>query len=211
MHTNRKNDLFAPVIKLPDRYDILDLSVGPYQASSQTYSVGKYNEKRKNMYEQDLFHQGQEARNIHMGIDIGAPVGTPIYTFDDAKLVQQVYRSDLGDYGYCMILEYIWAQDEPLKAQHTLVQNGEVYWALYGHLGAKSLALHPIGTHISKGTQIAYIGNESENGGWTPHLHFQLTVKRPEECDLPGVVSESEYDHALNTYPDPRQVLGPLY
>lgn len=211
MHINQQRHPFAPVIKLPDRYDILDLSDGPYQASSQIYSVGKYNEKRMNVYEQDLFHQDREARNIHMGIDIGAPVGTPIYTFDDAKLVQQAYRSDLGDYGYCMILEYRWTQDEPLQAQHTVVNKGDLYWALYGHLGAESLALHPINTYIPKGTVIAYIGNESDNGGWTPHLHFQLTVKAPTECDLPGVVSESEYDTALNTYPDPRQVLGPLY
>ena len=52
------------------------------------------------------------------------------------------------------------------------------------------------------------MGSEEENGGWPPHVHFQLSLIEPEECDLPGVVSEENHDIALKIFPDPRMVLG---
>ena len=55
------------------------------------------------------------------------------------------------------------------------------------------------------------IANESENGGWEPHLHFQLSIIEPETHDLPGVVSIQDSAIALKLYPDPRLVLGPIY
>ena len=146
-----------------------------------------------------------------MGIDIGAPINTEVYTFDDAQVVSQAFRSDLGDYGYCMVLEYIWQQNYPLKANKYAVKKGDTYWALYGHLSAQSLTLHKPGSQVKRGTCIGFVGAEDENGGWAPHLHFQLSIVKPQTCDLPGVVSQSEHQNALNRYPDPRQVLGPLY
>ena len=58
---------------------------------------------------------------------------------------------------------------------------------------------------------IAWIGDRHENGGWNPHLHFQLSLVRPEVADLPGAVSDADRAHALTLYPDPRLVLGSLY
>ncbi|HET6528601.1 MAG TPA: hypothetical protein VFG39_07595, partial [Balneolaceae bacterium] len=59
--------------------------------------------------------------------------------------------------------------------------------------------------------KIAEIGTEEVNGGWAPHLHFQLSVDDPGKADLPGVVSDDEREQALELYPDPRLVLGELY
>ena len=42
-------------------------------------------------------------------------------------------------------------------------------------------------------------------------MHFQLSVVEPETHDMPGVVSASQHAEALEVYPDPRMVLGPLY
>ena len=64
---------------------------------------------------------------------------------------------------------------------------------------------------INSGDVIAKIGSESENGGWPPHLHFQLSLEEPETFDLPGVVEKSEIKSALKKYPDPRIILGDLY
>ena len=52
---------------------------------------------------------------------------------------------------------------------------------------------------------------KQKNGGWPPHVHFQLSLIEPKTCDLPGVVSEENHEVALKVFPDPRHVLGNLY
>ena len=68
-----------------------------------------------------------------------------------------------------------------------------------------------IGQKFNGGDVIAWFGDSHENGGWDPHLHFQLSLLEPETHDLPGVVSSEEISQALLDYPDPRLVLGPIY
>ena len=84
-------------------------------------------------------------------------------------------------------------------------------WALYGHLDSSSIAGKEVGQKISAGDVIAWFGDFSENGGWEPHLHFQLSLIEPETHDLPGVVTAESREQALIDYPDPRLVLGDLY
>ena len=68
-----------------------------------------------------------------------------------------------------------------------------------------------VGKTIEAGEIVGWIGAEDENGGWPPHVHFQLSVKRPITHDMPGVVSEKERDQALLDYPHPFHVTGRLY
>ena len=84
-------------------------------------------------------------------------------------------------------------------------------WALHGHLSARSIEGRFEGQRVSRGEVIAWVGDRHENGGWNPHLHFQLSLVRPEVADLPGAVSDADREAALAIYPDPRLVLGPLY
>jgi hypothetical protein len=84
-------------------------------------------------------------------------------------------------------------------------------YALYGHLSGSSLKDKVIGQKISTGEVLGWLGEESENGGWPPHVHFQLSLQPPTKADMPGVVREAELEEALKIYPDPRLVLGPLY
>jgi len=191
------NCLFHPVIKLPLGYEIYDFSSGydPNRILSSPFGVGRYNEKRPGMYKDEIFLSGR--RDIHMGIDIGAPVGTPIYSFTEAELFLFGNNSAPGDYGYTLITK-------------NLVDN-EVLYALYGHLSAKSVDGKYSGQKLLTGEVIAWVGDKHENGGWNPHLHFQLSRIKPEVCDMPGVVSEEQREEALRTYPDPRTVLGPIY
>ena len=67
------------------------------------------------------------------------------------------------------------------------------------------------GDMVKEGDVIAWFGAFEENGGWEPHLHFQLSLIEPETHDMPGVVAPEDRDQALKDYPDPRLVLGPLY
>jgi murein DD-endopeptidase MepM/ murein hydrolase activator NlpD len=187
---------FASVIHLPADYEVYDFTQG-YDANRprrSLYGIGRYNEIRQGMYTAELF---AGVRNIHMGIDIAAPVGEPIYSFYDGYLFMQTYHAAAGDYGYTLITE------------HEL--DGVKLYALYGHLAKASIERHSIGQRIRQGEIIAWVGDENENGGWNPHLHFQLSYERPVVCDMPGAVSLADRARALQTYPDPRLVLGPLY
>ena len=74
------NISFENIIDLPDNVYVHDFeSNNKFQKTSNSFSIGRYNEKRPNMYEGDLFEKTN--RFIHLGIDIGAPVGTPVKSF----------------------------------------------------------------------------------------------------------------------------------
>jgi len=193
---NISNILFEDIIDLPEHVYVNDFeSNNKFQNTPSSYSIGKYNEKRPNMYEGDLFEKTN--RFIHMGIDIGAPVGTPVKSFYDGEIFLFKYNNQKLDYGYTII------------TKHHL--KGQSIYALYGHLSNSSIKDKKIGQKIYSGEVLAYLGSEEENGGWPPHVHFQLSLIEPKECDLPGVVSEENHDIALKIFPDPRMVLGKIY
>ncbi|MEC8875098.1 MAG: peptidoglycan DD-metalloendopeptidase family protein [Candidatus Thermoplasmatota archaeon] len=185
---------FHPVVNLPDEYTILDLSKGVWTPSRTEFSIGKYNEVRPNMYNADIF---AGVRNIHMGIDIGGPIGTPCMAFMDGEISHFGYNPKKGDYGYVVI------------TRHYI--SGKTIWALYGHLDADSIEEKYAGQILNAGDIIGRFGAHHENGGWEPHLHLQLSQIEPETHDLPGVVAPENRTQALLDYPDPRLVLGPIY
>uniref|UniRef100_A0A6U6B9I5 M23ase beta-sheet core domain-containing protein n=2 Tax=Guillardia theta TaxID=55529 RepID=A0A6U6B9I5_GUITH len=164
--------------------------------------IGRYNEMRPAMYERLLQSvdrvQGFDGlRNIHVGIDIGAAVGTPIRSFFDGRVYKFGFNPSPGDYGHVIVTE------------HNI--NGHRVWALYGHLSAKSMSRLYEGKEVRAGDLLAFVGGSDENGGWPPHLHFQLSLQQPTTHDMPGVVAKKDHDEALRLFPDPQLVLGRLY
>ncbi len=203
---------FHRVIDLPSTYQVLDLTETlPRSFEAAIYTIGKYNERRKNLYQFGLFESETDPRIVHMGIDIGAPVLSSVYSFDTGVIIAQGALPASGDYGHSIVIEYVWRSAEPLRGRMSKIIAGQRYWALYGHLSASSIFTHQLGDHIERGQRIGELGESAENGGWPPHLHFQLSLQRPQTHDMPGVVSERERESALDLYPDPRQVLGSLY
>jgi peptidoglycan LD-endopeptidase LytH len=191
---------FHPVIHLPQDYEVYDFTGGyhPERMRKSQFGVGRYNEKRPQMYEAALFKKDAErVRDIHVGIDIAAPVGTSVHAFFAGRIHRSTYNSAQGDYGATIVTVHKFRE-------------GDLY-ALHGHLSLKSLENLNEGMRFEAGDIIAWVGDESENGGWNPHLHFQLSYLRPDAADLPGVVNEHDLAAALEIYPDPRLVLGPLY
>ena len=187
---------FNSVIDLPKNTPVLDLKNGnDYQKFKEPYSIGKYNEKRYDLYKGDLFEKN--SRFIHMGIDIGAPIGTIVKSFFDGEIFSFKNNDLTLDYGYTIITKHMF-------------DNVHIF-ALYGHLSKSSLKDKKVGQKIYSGEEIATVGNETENGGWPPHVHFQLSLIEPKTCDLPGVVSKENHEVALKVFPDPRHVLGNLY
>ena len=150
---------YHPVVDLPDRYEVRDFTGGNYTPSRFEYDIGRYDELRPGMYSTDLFSDG---RFLHIGIDIGAPVGTPCMAFDQGEISHFGYNPADGDYGYVVITKH-------------LVDNKPI-WALYGHLNAESIKGKKIGQKISRGEVICWMGDKHENGGWESHLHFQLSI-----------------------------------
>lgn len=187
---------FAPVVHLPVDYEVYDFTAGydPNRKKSSKFGIGKYNEVRKGMYTSELFAGD---RNIHMGIDIATPVGEPVMSFFSGEIFLFGYNAAPGDYGATLITRHVFPE-------------GELF-ALYGHLSKASLAEKKIGQKIAKGEVIAWVGDFFENGGWNPHLHFQLSFLQPTTFDMPGAVNAQNHQQALKDYPDPQLVLGKLY
>jgi len=88
---------------------------------------------------------------------------------------------------------------------------GQEIFALYGHLSKESLELHINGEKKKKGEVVGWLGEESENGNWPTHLHYQLCIEDPGEPDMPGVVAKENLIPARERYPDPRILLGDIY
>lgn len=187
---------FHPVIRLPPGYEVYDFTRGydPARPLASPYGVGRYDEKRSGMYETALF---AGVRDVHVGVDLGAPVSEPVYAFFDGEVHLFGYNGAPGDYGFTLVTHHL--------------LGGRDVWALHGHLSARSVEGKRPGQPIRAGEIIGWVGDRHENGGWNPHLHFQLSLVRPEVPDLPGVVSDADRAAALILYPDPRLVLGPLY
>ena len=135
-----KND-YHSVVDLPDNYTVLDLSVNPWIPSKTEFSIGKYDEVRPDMYVTPIF---KGIRNIHVGIDINGPIGTPCMAFTDGIISHFGYNPEPGDYGNVIILK------------HNI--SGMDIWALYGHLSSESIEGKSVGQKVGRGETIAWFG-----------------------------------------------------
>jgi peptidoglycan LD-endopeptidase LytH len=186
---------FHPVVLMPPWAVVLDLSTpGAADTPPPTpWAIGRYDEDRT-IYTQALF---SGARTVHMGVDLGGPVGTAVHAFSEGVVLHSGVNPTDGDYGGTVVTE------------HEI--DGVLLWALHGHLSHASVAASPHGRSLARGEVLGWLGDHHENGGWPPHLHFQLSRERPVTHDLPGAVSLAGRAEARRRYPDPRTVLGPLY
>ena len=189
---------FHPIVRLPEGepIDVFDFTRGydPKRVRSE-YGIGRYDEKRVGMYSAELFAASR--RDVHMGVDIGAPAGTEVFAFDDGSVFLFGDNTAPGDYGPTLV------------TRHTF--EGRDLYVLIGHLARRSLESKCVGVRFARGDVLGWVGVEEENGGWNPHVHVQLAWTPPETADLPGVVCEEDRDAARRRFPDPRLILGPLY
>jgi murein DD-endopeptidase MepM/ murein hydrolase activator NlpD len=191
---------FGPVIRFPVGTKLLVLDLSGKEASSfhtAPFTVGRYLERR-GIYTSSLFGEGTKRRCIHLGIDLGAPVGTPVHAPMDGTVAFCGYNPGEGDYGHCLI------------TKHAI--SGRDVWFLFGHLGRDVLQRSgQQGQPVVTGAVLGHLGSPEENGGWPPHLHFQISLVAPTTHDLPGVCSEDTLEQSMCDFPDPRLVLGPMY
>jgi len=196
-------------------------------SSKHLYDIGKYDENRISMYSSEHFQDvdneidgfgGQ--RTVHLGIDLGAPVGTPVRAFERGIVHSVGYNPEHGDYGYVIVVEHtLLGRDDSSSIEtknatttESVPEETRKVWALYGHLD-RSVLKFLVDSPVRKGEIIGRIGDVDENGGWmAPHVHFQLSVQPPKQPhDMPGASSVKDRPTALLVYPDPRYVLGEIY
>ncbi len=199
---------FHPTVVFDGPYWVHDFSKPSPDGwkAPHVYSVGRYDECRPGMYTTALF---EGKRDHHVGLDLGAPVDTPVHAFAAGTVVEITVNGEDGSYGPTLITKH--SLPLPLHVGGPLGADASVFWVLYGHLSWNSIAHWKKGDEFSAGQVLATLGHEGENGGWPPHVHVQLSIQEPVGGDLPGVVSAEDRDDALAKYPDPRLICGPLY
>ena len=165
------------------------------QKNNAKVAFGGYNEERNLYKSSQLFNENEkEERNIHIGMDLWIKAGTPILAALDGTVYGFDFNAGKGNYGPTIILK------------HSL--ENHVFYTLYGHLSMESIAEIEIGTLFKKGQQMATLGNSSVNGGYSPHLHFQI-IKKIEGYfgDYPGVCSKKNLGYYLENCPNPNLLL----
>ena len=163
-------------------------------ADGTVIGVGGYGETRP-FYTTDAYrvegNQGAQWRTVHLGLDWWTDAGTPIY----APLAGHVHsvHDNAGecDYGPTLILRH-----SPVPEL--------TFYTLYGHLGRDVLDRWQIGDAVAAGEIVATIGARPVNGGWPPHLHFQILLALwGNTVDFPGVAYPHEAATWLANCPDP--------
>lgn len=161
------------------------------QMQGKVAAVGGYAEKRTAYrVNKSLFGDGEDERCIHLGVDIWINAGTPIYAPLDGTVHSFADNAGVGNYGPTIILE------------HDL--EGISFYSLYGHLSQTSLKSLKVGQSVKQGEAFATVGSASENGNWTPHLHYQFIADMM-GCsgDFIGVSTEAEAEFYLALCPEP--------
>ena len=95
----------------------------------------------------------------HDGLDIGVPVGTPVYAAAAGEVVVSKYYLT-GNYDGSYRDGY---------GNYVMIDHGD-YYTLYGHLQYKKVV--SAGQSVSKGQLIAYTASTGNSTG--PHLHFEV-------------------------------------
>ena len=168
------------------------------KAANCEVGIGRYNEARP-IYTSELYrlegNNGPEWRTIHVGLDIFMEAGSPVFAPLDG--IVHSFRNNTAhqDYGPTIIL------------QHTVANDQLTFFTLYGHLSTDSLDDLYKGKHIAQGTLFARIGDASINGGWPPHLHFQIITDMLDRIgEFPGVALPGQRSTRLSLSPDPNLI-----
>lgn len=186
-----------PFENLPRFIEVVRTHLEHHEAD---YGIGGYAEQRP-VYITPAFRaegpDGLRWRSMHLGLDIWThQAGTPVYAPLAGSVHSFAYDPEPGCYGNTIILQHDPASD--LR-----------FYTLYGHLSEASLVGLRAGSRVAAGQCVGTLGAPEENGGWPPHLHFQVILDLLDyEGDFPGVAFPDEAEEWLSRCPDP-QLLTP--
>lgn len=161
--------------------------------------LGYYHEPRL-IYTAPAFRKGQwkasDRRTVHLAVDVFTRAGTPMFAPLRGEVFVAEYRAGHLDYGGVIILRHETPQ-------------GDAFYTLYGHLDPEFLTRLKPGDMVEQGAQFCRLGDPSMNGGWAPHVHFQLALTTQGiEADWPGVGDPDEMYLWRAVCPNPAALLN---
>jgi 4-aminobutyrate aminotransferase-like enzyme/Ser/Thr protein kinase RdoA (MazF antagonist) len=176
-----------------------DKILGDMKRDGIHVGVGRYDEPRP-FYTSSLFGAGgnptDERRTIHLGLDLFVEPGTSLHAPLEGVVHTVANNTVPLDYGPVVILRHA-------------SENGQEFFTLYGHLSKDTLSELQVGQRIAQGRQFARVGTPLENGGWPPHVHFQIILDLLDRgADFLGVAYASERAVWTSLSPDPNLLLG---
>ena len=101
------------------------------------------------------FHPIWKTWMFHDGLDIGVGCGTPIKAAASGRVSDEYYSSG---YGYRLFIDHGWV-------------NGQYMTTSYNHMSGYAV---PVGTWVSQGQVVGYVGSTGNSTGC--HLHLMLWV-----------------------------------
>jgi 4-aminobutyrate aminotransferase-like enzyme len=161
------------------------------------FAIGTYGEIR-DVYAGEQFRTpaSPERRSQHLGLDLFVEPGTPLHAPLAGTVLSVADNAAPYDYGPRVILE------------HEAGAGGPRFYTLYGHLARETLTCVKPGMAVKAGQRIGSIGSADVNGGWPPHLHFQIITDRLGlSGDFPGVGQPSLWPVWSRVSPDPDLIL----
>ncbi len=107
----------------------------------------------------DAWWEDRSYRNgVHMGLDMVAPIGTPVYSIGDG-VVTYVRNEYAGNHG----------------GMYVIIQHPDGMFSQYVHLDSNRVKA---GQRVKRGEQIGTTGASAMGGRYasSPHLHFSLAL-----------------------------------
>ncbi len=161
--------------------------------------LGYYDEPRL-IYAEPGFRKGpwkaSDRRTVHLAVDVFAPAGTALHAPVSGRVEVVENRDSHLDYGGVVILRHETPQGDP-------------FYTLYGHLDPEVCDRLKPGDPVAQGAAFAQLGDASQNGSWSPHVHFQLALTTVGmEADWPGVGDPDEMFLWHAVCPNPAALLN---
>ncbi|MBB4094957.1 aminotransferase class III-fold pyridoxal phosphate-dependent enzyme [Brucella pecoris] len=158
----------------------VELGIGPWGENRTVYTDEAFRSR---------FVEG-ERRVHHLGLDLFMPAGTPVYTPLAATVKSvEIETAPLG-YGGLIALEH---QPEGCPP----------FITLWGHMAHEAVSRLKPGQKLAAGDLVGPMGDMHENGGWTPHLHFQISTDTGlTAAEILGVGENAYLDVWADIFPD---------
>lgn len=158
IETTRKLDIIAKeaYIQSKSYEEVLDMALNKEEMLARIPAimpVANENLKRTASGWGYRMHPIYKVRKMHYGMDFTAPVGTPIYSTGDGKVVE-VAGTKRSRSGFGL----------RVKIDHDFG-----YETMYAHLSGFNVK---VGQQVKRGDVIGYVGNTG--GSTAPHLHYEV-------------------------------------
>lgn len=118
-------------------------------------------------------YEESETENPHTGVDIDAPLHTPILAAADGKVVFTGYGLALGKgnkkdpYGLAVVI------------RHSFAFEGNSILTVYAHMEKITVA---VGDYVKAGQQIGKVGITGNTSG--PHVHFEVRLEKEDKYTI---------------------------